>query len=148
MNSETVSAAAPIMHNLKCLVKDCANHAHEGAGVFVTMIGIPYFICAPCYQFMLQGTTEHNMLVSNAVKLLRNTGMKIQKNFTPSNQFYFGGYDTHHGGYMVLRDYRGEEKQRHIQAWFVVEVEARNYVKYANKMLAMFGDAPEIWEEG
>ncbi len=63
------------------------------------------------------------------------------------DQFYFGGYDKKHGGFRVLRDYRGESKQGHPIAHFVQESDALQYISYANSQNDKHGDRVDWWDK-
>jgi len=57
---------APVQNNMRCIVHNCENHAHEGAGVVPVMDGTPHFICGPCYTFLITSTGIHSQLYRNS----------------------------------------------------------------------------------
>jgi hypothetical protein len=44
---------------MKCIVKDCENHTHQGKFVGE--------LCAPCYEFITEGKGKHSQVFRNTV---------------------------------------------------------------------------------
>jgi hypothetical protein len=44
---------------MKCIVKDCENHTHQGKFVGE--------LCAPCYEFITEGNGKHSQVFRNTV---------------------------------------------------------------------------------
>jgi len=58
------------IQKLKCIVKDCQNHKHEG--------GFNGDICSPCYQFIAHGKGTYSQAYRNA-KPAELTDEEIEK---------------------------------------------------------------------
>jgi hypothetical protein len=54
---------------MKCHVKDCENHDHQGL-----FIGI---VCSPCYEFLSIGRGKHSQLYRNTVAAEREACAKM-----------------------------------------------------------------------
>jgi hypothetical protein len=54
---------------MKCKVKDCENHEHEGL-----FIG---FLCSPCYTFLTEGQGKHSQLYRNTIAAEREACAKV-----------------------------------------------------------------------
>ena len=54
---------------MKCHVKDCENHNHQGL-----FIG---FLCSPCYEFLSTGQGKHSQLYRNTVAAEREACAKL-----------------------------------------------------------------------
>ena len=60
---------------MKCKVKDCENHAHDGL-----FIG---FLCSPCYTFLTEGQGKHSQLYRNTIAAEREAIAEMVSNCDP-----------------------------------------------------------------
>ena len=60
---------------MKCKVKDCENHEHEGL-----FIG---FLCSPCYTFLTEGQGKHSQLYRNTIAAEREAIAEMVSNCDP-----------------------------------------------------------------
>ncbi len=62
--SEKVRGSSPLQSTeefgMKCIVKDCKNHTHQG-----TFVGE---LCAPCHEFITTGEGLYSQAYRNAIK--------------------------------------------------------------------------------
>jgi len=47
------------MTDIKCIVKDCENHTHQG--------GFVGELCVPCHEFITEGKGKHSQVFRNTV---------------------------------------------------------------------------------
>jgi hypothetical protein len=59
---------------MKCIVKDCENHVHQG-----NFVGA---ICSPCNQFLTTGEGKYSQLYRNTVAAEREACIKLLEDFS------------------------------------------------------------------
>lgn len=59
---------------MKCIVKDCPNHTHEGKFI--------HDLCAPCHEFITRGEGKHSQAYRNSMKLVFVVLKDIQDKIT------------------------------------------------------------------
>lgn len=57
---------------MKCHVKNCENHEHQGL-----FVGI---VCSPCYEFLSKGKGKYSQLYRNTVAAEREACAKVADN--------------------------------------------------------------------
>jgi hypothetical protein len=65
---------------MKCKVKDCENHEHEGL-----FIG---FLCSPCYRFLNTGEGKTSQLYRNTIAAEREECASIEVHLTTPDRDY------------------------------------------------------------
>ena len=81
---------------MKCIVKDCENHVHQG-----NFVGA---ICAPCNQFLTTGEGKYSQLYRNTVAAEREACAKVcdaECNPTPHE----GHITTYQSGGYIMAEY-------------------------------------------
>jgi len=57
---------------MKCIVKDCENHTHQGKFVGE--------LCSPCHEFITEGKGKHSQVFRNTVVVEREECVKDVSN--------------------------------------------------------------------
>jgi hypothetical protein len=69
---------------IKCIVKDCENHTHEG--------GFEGTLCLPCHEFITTGNGVYSQVYRNTIKAEREACLKLFESYETFGEDYDSYY--------------------------------------------------------